>query len=87
MPIYEYRSTGVASCELCKDRFEVRQGMNDASLRNCPRCGAGINKLISRPFICLKESLSDDETFAPHTAEEADELGMEDNFAEDQMWD
>jgi hypothetical protein len=35
----------------------------------------------------LKESLSQKETFATHTEEEADELGLEEGFAEDQIWD
>jgi len=87
MPIYEYKAVGVACCELCENRFEVRQGINDDPLTRCPRCGAEIKKLISRSFLCLKESLSEEETFAAHTAEEADESGLEEGFAEDQIWD
>ena len=87
MPIYEYKATGNTYCELCKDRFEVRQGMNDEPLKKCPKCGAEVKKLFSLPFICLKESLSQRETFATHTEEEADELGLEEDFAEDEIWD
>ena len=87
MPIYEYQAIGHTRCELCKDKFEVRQGINDEPLKKCPKCGAEVKKLFSRPFILLKESLSEEETFATHTEEEADELGLEEGFAEDQIWD
>ena len=87
MPIYEYRAIGDIHCELCKDRFEVRQELADEPLKRCPRCGTAVKKLFSRPFICLKESLGQEETFEPHTEEEADKLGLENGFAEDQIWD
>ncbi|OIP26824.1 MAG: hypothetical protein CO103_08780 [Chloroflexi bacterium CG_4_9_14_3_um_filter_45_9] len=87
MPIYEYKAIGNAHCQLCKDRFEVRQGINDELLKRCPQCGAEVRKLFSRPFLCLKESLNLEETFDTHTEEEADELGLEEGFAEDQIWD
>ena len=86
MPIYEYKAAGTACCKLCKDRFELRQGMNDDLLKNCPECGAEVRKLISRPFICLKESLSEEESFATYMEEEADGLGLEEGFDEDQLW-
>ena len=87
MPIYEYQATGRAYCRLCKDKFEVRQGMNDEPLKECPECGAGIRKLFSRPFILLKEPLDLEDTFDTYTDEEADELSLEGGFAEDQIWD
>ena len=87
MPIYEYKAVGHTHCELCKDKFEVRQGINEELLKRCPKCGSEVKRLISRPFISLKEPLSEDETFDTHTAEEADELGLEEGFAEDQIWD
>ena len=87
MPIYEYKATGSYHCEHCKDRFEVRQGINDQPLKKCPKCGAKVMRLFSRPFLCLKEPLIEEETFATHTEEEADELGLEGGFAEDEIWD
>ena len=86
MPIYEYKATGNAHCELCRDRFEVRQGMNDQPLDRCPQCGAEVKKLISRPFICLKESLDFGDTFDAYGEEDAYDLGLEEGFAEDQIW-
>lgn len=65
MPIYEYEATGKAHCNLCKDEFEVRQGMNDKPLKGCPKCGSQVRRLFSPPFLCLKGSLSEEETFAP----------------------
>lgn len=87
MPIYEYKAAGEAHCKLCKARFEVRQGINDESLSRCPRCGAEVRRLISRPFLCLKEPLSQEETFDRYTEEEADQLGLEGGFAEDEIWE
>ena len=85
MPIYEYKAIGNAHCELCKDRFEVRQELADEPLKRCPKCGAEVRRLPSRPFICLKESLSQKETFATHTEGETDELGLDEGFAPDQI--
>ena len=87
MPIYEYKASGSAYCELCHNKFEVRQGINDEPLKTCPRCGSEVRRLFSRPFLCLKEPLSLKETFATHTEEEADELGLEGGFAEDEVWE
>ena len=87
MPIYEYKATGNTHCKLCNDKFEVRQGINDEPLTKCPTCGAEVMKLFSRPFILLKESLSQEETFDTYAEEEADELGLEGGFAEDEVWD
>ena len=86
MPIYEYKATGSAHCQLCKDKFEVRQGINDQPLERCPQCSAEVRKLFSRPFLCLKESLDLGETFDTYGEEEADELGLEGGFAEDEIW-
>ena len=87
MPIYEYKATGKAHCKLCKDKFEVRQGMNDEPLKSCPKCGAEVKKLFSRPFLILKQSLSQGETFDTYPEEEADELGLEEGFGEDEVWE
>ena len=87
MPIYEYKAAGNAHCKLCKVRFEVRQGINDEPLSRCPECGAEVRKLFSRPFLSLRESLSQKETFDRYTEEEADELGLEEGFAEDEVWE
>jgi putative FmdB family regulatory protein len=87
MPIYEYKAVGDAYCKLCKERFEVRQGIDDKPLSRCPECGSEVRKLVSRPFLCLKESLSQEETFDRYAEEEADELGLEGGFAEDEVWE
>jgi len=87
MPIYEYKAKNGANCKLCKGGFEVRQGINDVPLKRCPECGAEIRKLFSRPFLCLKESLSQEEIFDGYTEEESDELGLEEDLAEDEVWE
>ena len=50
MPIYEYQ------CEACADRFEVKQSMKDDPITTCPRCGKGVQRLISSPAIMFKGS-------------------------------
>lgn len=87
MPIYEYRAVGQAGCKLCKNKFEVRQSMWEEPLKQCPQCGAEVKRLFSRPFLCSRESLSQEETFEKHTEEEADELGLEEGFGEDEIWE
>jgi putative FmdB family regulatory protein len=86
MPIYEYKAVDGAHCRLCKGRFEVRQGINDEPLRRCPECGAEIRKLFSRPFLGRKESFSHEGPFN-YMEDEADELGLEEDLAEDEVWE
>ncbi len=87
MPIYEYKSTSSAPCDLCKAKFEVRQGLDQEPLTECPRCKAPVERLFSRNFIAVTESLSPEETFRTHTSEEAENLGLDGGFAGDQIWE
>ncbi|HET9961795.1 MAG TPA: FmdB family zinc ribbon protein [Nitrospiraceae bacterium] len=50
MPIYEYQ------CTSCAYRFEVKQGIKDAPITECARCGQAVSKLISPPAIMFKGS-------------------------------
>lgn len=50
MPIYEYQ------CEVCMERFEIKQSMKDEPLTACPRCGKQVRRLISSPAIMFKGS-------------------------------
>lgn len=50
MPIYEYQCTG------CAYRFEQKQSIKDEPIRECPRCGKDVTKLISSPAIMFKGS-------------------------------
>lgn len=50
MPIYEYQ------CTTCAHRFELKQSMKDDPIRECPRCGKDVTKLISSPAIMFKGS-------------------------------
>ena len=86
MPIYEYKSKNGAHCKLCKNKFEVRQGINDEPLKRCPECGAEIRRLFSRPFLWRKESLSQEGPLN-YMEDEADELGLEEDLAEDEVWE
>jgi putative FmdB family regulatory protein len=57
MPVYEYEHRGDA-CPL-GDRFEVRQSLTDGPLRNCPRCGRPVKKLISLVGISVPKTNSE----------------------------
>ena len=48
MPLYEYR------CTNCGERTEVLQHLGEAPLRECPRCGGTLEKLISAPALQFK---------------------------------
>jgi putative FmdB family regulatory protein len=41
MLTYEYR------CQKCGHQFERSQGINDAPVRRCPRCGGRVQRLIT----------------------------------------
>ncbi|MBI4001593.1 MAG: hypothetical protein HY348_07400 [Nitrospira defluvii] len=50
MPIYEYQ------CTSCAHRFELKQSIKDEPIKECPRCGKDVTKLISSPAIMFKGS-------------------------------
>jgi len=86
MPIYEYKAVK-GGCEYCRRRFEVKQGMSEPPLGKCPRCGAPVRRLFSRPHISVVEPLSEKEKLVKHTPEEAEELGLTDGFGEDRIYE
>jgi putative FmdB family regulatory protein len=48
MAVYEYRAvSGDASCEHCREVFELQQSMKDEALQACPQCGSPVQRLIS----------------------------------------
>ena len=52
MPIYEYKvKDGVKGCEYCTEKFEVTQKISDERLKNCPKCGAVLEKVYSVPSV------------------------------------
>ncbi len=87
MPLYEYRTIDGPKCALCKVIFEVRQNISDDPLDKCPECGSKVERIFSRSFIAVIESLSQEESFASYTDAEADNLGLSGSFAEDQVWE
>lgn len=54
MPVYEYEHLE-QGCDL-GNVFEVTQSMTAAPLRECPRCGQAIKKLISVASISLPKT-------------------------------
>lgn len=41
MPTYEY------VCDSCDNRFEIMQRMKDDPVRNCPKCGKAVRRVLS----------------------------------------
>jgi len=50
MPLYEYE------CERCEHRFEKIQKFSDPPVKECPKCGGPVRKLMSSPAIQFKGS-------------------------------
>ena len=50
MPLYEYQ------CQLCGERVEVIQKLNDPPYAHCPKCSGDMKKLMSAPAIQFKGS-------------------------------
>ena len=86
MPIYEYKSKDGAHCKVCKNTFEVRQGIDDEPLTRCPECGAEIRRVFSRPFLSRRESLNHEGPLN-YLEDEDEDLGLEEDVAEDEVWE
>jgi putative FmdB family regulatory protein len=57
MPTYEYAAVDPdASCDYCRDRFEVQQSMRDEPLTQCPRCTALVQRQISLCAVSTAQS-------------------------------
>ena len=50
MPLYEY------ACRDCGHRFEVRQGIRDEPLTECPNCSGAIRRVVQPVGIVFKGS-------------------------------
>jgi putative FmdB family regulatory protein len=48
MPVYEYQ------CKSCENLFELRQKFSDEPVKDCPKCGGEVTKLISSTAFSLK---------------------------------
>lgn len=50
MPLYEYR------CRKCSSVLEVIQKVSDLPLKECPKCGGRLKKVLSAPALQFKGS-------------------------------
>jgi putative FmdB family regulatory protein len=50
VPLYEYK------CAVCGHRFEIRQGIREASLTECPECSGAIRRVVHPVGIVFKGS-------------------------------
>lgn len=48
MPVYEYQ------CNSCDEHFELRRKFSDEPVKECPKCGGEVTKLISSTAFTLK---------------------------------
>jgi hypothetical protein len=64
----------------------VRQGFDDEPLTRCPECGSEIRRVFSRPFLSRKESLTHEGPLN-YLEDEDGELGLEEDLAEDEVWE
>jgi putative FmdB family regulatory protein len=48
MPVYEYQ------CNACGDQFELRRKFSDDPVKECPKCGGEVTRLISTAAFKLK---------------------------------
>lgn len=48
MPIYLYQAKNEGKgCDYCRGGFELLQKVTDEALKNCPKCGIAVRKVIS----------------------------------------
>ena len=92
MPIYEYKAKNGAHCKLCKGKFEVRQGINDAPLTRCPECGAEVRRVFSRPFLFRTESSNHEGPMnymedMEDMEDEGDEMGLDEDLDGEEVWE
>ena len=50
MPTYQYR------CKECGHEFEKRQRMNDDPVKECPKCGSSVRRVVGKVGIVFKGS-------------------------------
>lgn len=52
MPIHEYQAVDLKqSCKHCRSAFENIEKLQQPPLKQCPKCGASLRRLISAPSI------------------------------------
>ncbi len=72
MPVYEYGAVE-KGLEYCQSKFEVKQGINEEPLKNCPKCGALVKRLISLPTVVTEKVLTNTERFFKSAGDSARE--------------
>jgi putative FmdB family regulatory protein len=94
MPIYEYRPLQ-SGCSYCGRGFDVLQKFTEQPLQNCPQCGAGVKRAITRFSACVSETPAEitaldsklnnyeAEGKWSHAAELADKAGLQERAMDD----
>ncbi len=61
MPLYDYQAKHPEhGCAYCKHPFEMMRRLDEPPLKQCPKCGADLVKLISAPALARSKSKLDD---------------------------
>ena len=48
MPVYVYKVKDKGKgCRYCREGFEILQKVNDKPLKNCPKCGAPVERTLA----------------------------------------
>lgn len=94
MPIYEYRPAR-AGCSYCNKGFDVLQKISDFPLKDCPKCGAEVRRVMSRFSACVTEPAQETASLDSklnnyeaegkwsHAAELADKAGLKERAMDD----
>ena len=56
MPTYTYQAAGEKSCETCVGGFDVLQSFQDCPVRECPDCGAPVERRFTPPNVNTRPS-------------------------------
>ena len=57
MATYEYRARDAeTACDVCRERFEVRQAMSEEPLTVCPECSGPVERVVSLCAISTTQS-------------------------------
>ncbi|MGD2127104.1 MAG: zinc ribbon domain-containing protein [Desulfobacteraceae bacterium] len=82
MPIYEYQAQNLKkACSRCRDPFELLQGIGEARLTACPKCGNAVRKIISWCHSAVVEA-SEESTRVEKKVKEYEDSGMWSHAAE-----
>lgn len=58
MPVYEYLAEDGGGCGHCRTKFQWLQAIAESPLTNCPKCGWGVSRIVSRASFKVGQNTS-----------------------------